>query len=401
MVQRIGLLNLVREEPLAALRYVDGLPPGAQRDYALETIATGYARVDPEAAFAWAQSLQPPVPGVLANVLAGLARADATRAVDLVFAMVPANEQMPVLQMLVRTAVLSAEQTAAVADRLLAAPGQRWVLQNVANGWAQRAPQEALQWLLANGDRAPTASFVQAGTQLGRTDPSAGAALLSQIPSALRGEWLAAVAGGYAGTDPQAAAKWIAQYQGQQGYEAAVAAIAEQGAKSDPMAAARLLRTIDAARIPQNVGAAVAIATQWARQNPSAAADWALSLGDEAMRSRAVTIVAEQWSASDAPSARAWALGLAAGAERDAALPPVLGALTASTGFVEQSLLNAFSDSAAQQQGLSRAVLVVAQRDPAAARRLANDYLTDPVLREYAERFITQGKSVGPNAARL
>jgi hypothetical protein len=119
------------------------------------------------------------------------------------------------------------------------------------------------------------------------------------------------------------------------------------------------------------------------------------------MRSRAVTIVAEQWSASDAPSARAWALGLAAGAERDAALPPVLGALTASTGFVEQSLLNAFSDSAAQQQGLSRAVLVVAQRDPAAARRLANDYLTDPVLREYAERFITQGKSVGPNAARL
>jgi hypothetical protein len=54
-------------------------------------------------------------------------------------------------------------------------------------------------------------------------------------------------------------------------------------------------------------------------------------------------------------------------------------------------LLDAFSTADARQRGVNEAVRVIAQRDPATARELADRYITDPGVRQAAERFFEQG----------
>ncbi len=369
MMRNSALMNLSSSDPLAALRYAEDLAPGPEREQALNAAARGYAREDPEAALAWVQSLQPPSPGLLGAVLTTLAREDPDRAIDLVFGMSSLNEQMPVLQTLVRNRMLSAERTASIADRLAASPRQRAALQTVTNIWAEREPEAALSWLLANPERAPSSSFGHAAGGLARDDPDKAIAYMNRIPNDARDNWLSGLAAGYAQSDPQAAASWIVQHRGQPGYDEAAAQIAQQSARYDHLGAAALLGTIDMRAAPAGVAAAANVAAQWSRENPRAAADWALDLNHDDARTRAVTAVAGQWSSKDAPGARAWALGLPSGPARDAALPSVLGALALENGVVEQTLLSAFSSDAAQQEGVSRVVMnLVAARSAHRAR---------------------------------
>jgi hypothetical protein len=94
---------------------------------------------------------------------------------------------------------------------------------------------------------------------------------------------------------------------------------------------------------------------------------------------------------------------LPASPARDSAIVQLIGA-TAGTAAAEPALLAAFSSGAAQQRGVSEAVRIVAQRDAAAARQLADRYLTDPGVRQAAERFMGQNPSgplSGPRAPRV
>jgi hypothetical protein len=105
----------------------------------------------------------------------------------------------------------------------------------------------------------------------------------------------------------------------------------------------------------------------------------------------AVREVAAQWAARDAAGARNWALGLPPGDARDAALTQLLGAAGADT--VDHVVLDGFSTAAAQQRGVGDVVRMLAVRDPAAARRLADRYLTDPGERQAAEHFIERNRN--------
>src|SRR5688572_10869214 len=239
MLKRTALMTLARDDPLAAISLADALPAGNDREQMLSAIATSYGRTDPDAALARAQSLSPPSPNVVANVLAGLARVDPDRAIDLLLETLGSTDQRgfnPMMSMGMSGA-LDAEHNAKLADRLLAKPN-RQALQMMTQMWAQRQPNDALRWLLANSssDIAPRMSIGQAAAQLARTDPAAAIAYLSNVPPELRATWISAVADGYSQNDARAAANWVAQHRGEPGYDAAVAAIATRTAGSDPLA---------------------------------------------------------------------------------------------------------------------------------------------------------------------
>ena len=102
------------------------------------------------------------------------------------------------------------------------------------NVWAQRTPEEALRWLLANPDKSTSGSLAQAGMQLARINPAAAMTYLDRVPSELRARWISAVADGYAQNDAPAAASWLTRFRGEPGYEAAVAAVAGRTAQHDP-----------------------------------------------------------------------------------------------------------------------------------------------------------------------
>jgi hypothetical protein len=268
--------------------------------------------------------------------------------------------------------------------------------------WAQRQPYEAARWLLARGSAAPRAALGQAAMQLARTDPAAAIAYVDTVPPELRATWISSVAAGYAQHDARAAATWVAQYRGEPGYDAAIAAVAGTTAQGDPAAAARLFESIDIAEAPDAPQAATRIAAAWAQRDPRAAASWAAAIASDDARRSAVGAVAGQWAPRDAAGARSWALGLPAGAARDLALTQVLGAT--KTSAVDHVLVDAFSDAEARQRGVNQAVRMIATRDVPAARQLADQYLTDPAARQAVERFIEQGAptfSMGPGPPQL
>ncbi len=403
MMKRAALMSLVRDDPLAALNMAEALPAGNERDQMLSAIGSSYGRTNPEAALAWAQGLSPPAPNVIANVLAGLARVDPDRAIDLLFETMAASERSSgPLMALVTNGALDAEHTAKVADRLLASGSRGRELQMLTQRWAQREPHDAMRWLLARGSDAPRAALGQAAIQLGRTDPPAAIAYVDRVPPELRATWISAVADGYAQNDARAAASWIAQHRGAPGYDAALAAIASRTAQTDPSAAARLFDSVNVSDAPDAPQAARRIAAAWARQDHRGAAAWVNAIADDGARTAAIGAVASEWAARDALGARGWALGLPSGAARDTALTQLLGATT--TGAIDHVLLDAFSGADARERAVSAAVRMIAPRDAAAARQLADQYLTDAGARRAAERFIEQdryGPAIGPTPPRL
>jgi len=403
-IRRAALTGLARENPLAALSVAEALPPGNEREQMLRAIATSYGRTDPDAALAWANSLSPPSPGIVANVLTGLARVDPDRAIDLLFdTMATANPRDSGAFMSIMTnGGWAPEQTARIADRLLAMPRRGQELQMLTQMWARRQPYDAAQWLLAQGNDAPRQALGLAALQLARNDPPAAIAYLDTVSPELRATWISAVADGYAQHDARAAASWVEQHRGQPGYDAALAAVASRTAQSDPVAAARLFESVNVDEAPDAPQAVARIAGAWAQRDPRAAAGWAAAIASDEARTSAIGVVAGQWVSRDAPGARSWALGLPTGAPRDRALTQILGSTTSSA--IDHVLIDAFSDAEARQRGVSDAVRMIATRDAPAARRLADEYLTDPGARQAAERFIEQGGNqvlVGGGLPRL
>ena len=398
MLKRTALMSIARDDPLTAISLVEALPATSEREMMLGVIATSYGRADPEAALLWAQSLSPPSPNAVGNVIAGLARVNPDRAIDLLFeTMDVLNQRGPGPWMsLVSNGALDAEHTARIADRLLATPGRAQALQMLTQVWAQRQPQEAARWLLARGSAAPRGALGQAAMQLARADPAAAIAYINSVAPDMRATWISSVADGYAQNDARAAASWIAQYRGEPGYDAAVAAIAARTAPGDPAAAARLFDSLDASEAPDAAQTAARITAEWARRDHRAAAGWAAAVADENARTTAVGTAAAQWAARDAPGARGWVLGLPTGAARDSALTQVLGTTTAGT--IDHVLVDAYSNPEARQRGVSDAARMIASRDTVAARQLADQYVTDPAARQAVERFIEQGR-YGPGIA--
>ena len=392
MLRRTALMSMARDDPLAALRRVEALPPGSERDQLLSVIAQSYGRADPAGAIAWAQSLSPEL---MTNVMLGVARTDPERAIEVLAALTGTPEQQRLTQALVMNSTMSSTQMAALADRLLAQPSRGAALQMLTGAWSQRAPEDALNWLLANPGRTATRGIAQAGMNLARTNPDAAIGYLDRVPNELRANWISAVAEGYAQKDARAAANWVTQHRGEPGYDAAVAAIAARTAAQDPVAAARLFDSVDIAQAPDAPGSARAIGATWARRDAPAAAAWARGLADPDAAAGAVSAVASQWAARDAVAARNWAMGLPRDAARDAALVQVIGA-TAGTAAADAALIDGFSNVEAQQRGLNEAVRIIAARDVDVARQLADRYITDAGTRQAAERFIEQGASSSP-----
>jgi hypothetical protein len=122
--------------------------------------------------------------------------------------------------------------------------------------------------------------------------------------------------------------------------------------------------------------------------DPYAAADWALDLNEAEARSNALTGIAGAWASYDTRAARNWVLTMPTGTSRDAALTGAVQMIGRAESL-DQGLLGAFSSDRAREQAIMRAIPSVAQRDVDEARRLVDDHVTDPDLREQADYMLS------------
>jgi hypothetical protein len=396
MAESVALQELSRRDPLAAVRYLEGMPLGPERQGFTQIVARAYGRRDPVAALAWAQEMRTE-PMLLSAVIAGVAEADPDRALDLALGLPSAMDRMRAVQYAAMTGAQRDSTAEAMANRLLAVDDPQirdMVTSTVVSMWATRSPDSAMQWLLAHSQTASPNSFQQIGQQLAMRYPQSAVTYTAQVPGAAREPWVHGVAQGYAQNDSQGAIDWLRQFRGEQWYGRAAATVAMTVAQRDGAAAARLVDELDAGAdgvpTPQLV---TAIATTWANQNPAAAAAWSLDRATGQERDVAVRNVIGVWVSQDVNGAREWTLRLPQGTVRDTALTGVLMASTMQPGnSIDASLLNAFASPQAQQTAVLQIVQGFAYTDPAKARAVAETHL-DPTFRAQAERLIEAARN--------
>ncbi|HET7608680.1 MAG TPA: hypothetical protein VFL84_08395, partial [Gammaproteobacteria bacterium] len=402
---QVAIQQLAERDLLAAVRYVEGMSPSPEREQMLQVVARSYGKRDVAAALAWARA-QPQRDNLVAMVIAGVAEQDANRAIDLALELTSPIERDRALQFVAMSAVSRDDATVeALANRLLALEGsqpQSSVGFNIASMWAQRSPDRAMSWLLANGQNASPNIFMQVGQQLAMRDPKNAIAYTTQIPAGARESWARGVGQGYARSDPEGAIDWLVQFRGEDWYARAAVTVAMDVAQMNPAAAARLVDGLDSARgAVETQRLTNVIASSWAGREPAAAAAWALDRPTEQERAMAVQGVINAWSGRDADGARQWTLTLPQGQMRDGALTTLLTASTLrSPAGLDARVLNGFASEAARQQAVMQVVQNLAYADAARARSIADAHLTDAAMRAQVERVLEAARN-NPERARL
>jgi hypothetical protein len=389
-VQGTAIQVLAQRDPKAALAWFAQMPRGvAARAGTLPTIARTYATRDAEGALAWARSLQPPEPGVMAAVISGIADTDPARAFDLASELSSPMEQTQALQSVVSTTVMRDPASAvSLLERLLASPNsaqRQGLVQMALSTLASRDPSKAAEWLIANPGQS-TEAVMQVASGYARTDPARAASYSSRLTGDARVAWLRGVASAYAQVDSRGALEWVEQLRGTAEYDEAAFAIV-QSAPQDPAAAARLLESIGRDDYQRNgVGA---VAMRWTNIDPAAAANWATNLRDPTQRMLAVQMVASNWATQNASAAREWVLSQPSSQARDTALVALISS-TARFAPPDASLLGDFSTEQSRFSAVQAAAIAIAQRDADGARAFVESNLTDPQQRERLLSMVSQ-----------
>ena len=394
-LRQVAAQRLAQTDPVQALSLVATLPPH-ERQEVQGSIGFAYGSKDPEAAFAWAQSLDPRDPQAIRAVLTGIATADPERALDLALSLESPFEREQAVHS-VATAGLRAGREEHVLNRLAAlddAAVRARAMATLLGIWSSQAPRRAFDWLAANAHRVPAEAFQHVGARLAQHDPAAAAAFTDRVPAAARPSWVAAVASGYASGDPEGAVAWISRFRNDPAYRNVVATTAMALAQRDAPAAARLLETggeLDEA----GARAAATVVAQWVQQDPTAAAAWAARL-DPRARSMALTMAAQQWSLRDPDGARHWALGMPPGAARDEALAGV-SASPFSRAVPDEEVLAAFSSDEARHRALVQMAARLAQHgEVERARTLIDERIVNESLRAHAHTLLEQATHARP-----
>jgi hypothetical protein len=276
---------------------------------------------------------------------------------------------------------------ARVADRLLAAnnPQVRSVLSSTIGNWARQDPDTALRWALDNAERLDPSAFQQMAQGLAQSDPARALGMLDLVPPAQRSQWATGLAQQLAQNDPAGAMNLLDRFRGQPEYAGVQNAVAQAMARTDPAAAAAVLRDAPAG----NSSATLMVAREWSRRDPAAAAEWAVGLADPNRQRQALSQVASGWAERDLAGAERWLLGMSPGEQRDLALDGYISA-AAQSGRLEPRMLDAYSTPEAVQRGAARAISQIARADPQEARRLLGAYISDETLRLQMEEVIAR-----------
>lgn len=405
--QSQALRSLAEQDLAAALTQLESLPPGRDREGAVQAIAAIYGRQDPEGALAWANSLDGAPQTAVAMVMQGIADTDPSLAYDLVVREIDrilaagANTRaLSSISLMMAASASLGGDFGRVASRLTAidSPLTNSLLSSAIASWSRNDPQAALNWTLVNAGSLDPRTTAGIGQQLVQQDRALAVSTLDRLAPEQRAGWLEGVAMGLALTDVDGALSLVSRYRGEPGFEAAYAAVANSVARFDPARSANMLSDIGNPQIQRN--AVLSVTRQWASRDPAAAAQWVAESADETVRPQAVQIIAQSWAGRDADEARQWLRGLASGPVRDSALDGYL-AVFAAGGRFDTQLLEAYSSDAARQRGASRAIVQLGRSDPEEARRLLDTYVTDAAVRRQTEENLERSAGTGNNSMFL
>jgi hypothetical protein len=324
-----------KEDPAKAMAWASSVPNVSARKDLITSIAEQWSQSDPRAEIAWALGLSDTNMRreTLSTGIARLAANDLPAALEQIHAM-PSGEDRD-------RAVLAAANTAATKDahgalRLLdelpAGLNRNSAAARLCDTWGQTDPRGALDWLVQNVPAAKADGWSVSG--------SFGRNYYNNSPG------LASIVQRWVGSSPQDAIAWAQALPDGDNKNSAMAAVVQSLASTDfslaestfnqlpadaqQIAASTLTNNLlqqDTAKarawvesLPegaaQNNGL-MAVARQWADQNPTAAADWLGTLVPGKGRDNAIAGYSSAVFQSDPESALSWVMTIADARDRD------------------------------------------------------------------------------------
>jgi hypothetical protein len=204
-------------DPVAAFERVSAMPMTNERDVFIDTIAGRYAEQNPEAALAWATTLEPRSPTALGAVLSRIATTDARRAADLVIADIldplAANrsDMLSVAAVLATPVDSGSDAIPQIADTLALHrdPRIRAQLDSLLLTWSRADADTAIAWALSHVDALRTSSAATMARYVADAAPELARQTLQSLPQELRRAWIDGVASGLAAKNPGEAQSWV------------------------------------------------------------------------------------------------------------------------------------------------------------------------------------------------
>ncbi|MEO0971644.1 MAG: hypothetical protein AAFX85_01015 [Pseudomonadota bacterium] len=211
------ITRLADQHPEQAAAFLTRLAPSAQQfDAALQQLASKWARSEPYAALAWAQSL-PEVQQrkALPSVLGTLAQHDVLAATDMVATLSGKARGDALRQVALRYAQQQPAQAMAWLGRFEGEAGYFTSVQSVAMAWLQNDPRAAVSAVSSRLEGDQLSNVVpNLMSQWTRQDPAAASAWVDQLPSEIQAQSAQHVVSEWARRDPSSAVRWAADFDG-------------------------------------------------------------------------------------------------------------------------------------------------------------------------------------------
>ncbi|MDA0813607.1 MAG: hypothetical protein O3C21_14605 [Verrucomicrobia bacterium] len=298
----------VRDQPEAAIAKLSKIQGQQQRTQAIHGIVAGLAATDPDRAIALARGLQ--------------SVNERTQALNIAAANIATTDPQRALQML---------------DDVTAGNQRQQMIGSIASSWASKDASAAVEWIqsLPPGDR--KAAMNNSIWQIAQNDPKLAAGIVASLP--MSNNLFQNVASQWAWQDSDAAAAWVETLPKGTGRREAVNGLVNSWQNDNPAKAAALLAKegitnnnsymagnvfgnwvtsdreaavawIDGLELGRDAmdNAVSSAIRQWAQNDSSGAAEYALGIADEKVRTQAVSSLMGSWGQSDPTAAKDWAL---------------------------------------------------------------------------------------------
>lgn len=254
----------------------------------------------------------------------------------------------------------------------------------------------ALEWAFGgtgtkDGSMTSTASMGVA-LALASANPEAAAAWASdQISGRERTIAVAAIAREWAKTDPVAAATYAAQLSSEPGGGGRwlVPGVVEQWAATDPSGAAAWVATFPDSR-ERNMGVSQVI-TAWATKDTAQAITWANGLTDPKIQRTAYASIARTWASTEPQQAVSWALQISDPQAQASAVSAAISNWASQDPPAAAAAVASIGDESAKKDAITRIAFEWARRDLASATAWVNSSVP-PGMKEAANKAISNAQ---------
>ena len=222
---------------------------------------------------------------------------------------------------------VAADDPVAAAELIDSLPAslREYATQALVAVWSRTDPEEAARWLAEKNVQVSGQGLNDLARRWGQSDFEAASAFADTLTDRKRALVLTGLAGATQRWSKEELLAWVSRYEGEPAYPDLIVSVVQRFAQEDVGAAMELIETL-----PERIRLASyrSVVGSLAFRNPEAAVALMEEIGNESVRDELVPMVSRMWARNDAKSALEWARDLTPGRPRDEAMASIASSLT-------------------------------------------------------------------------